>query len=47
MAANQWGIQKQIFIFYPESDAQIEIIINPSYKPLNTHTENTPVQKCD
>ena len=40
MAANQWGIQKRIFLFCPEDDAQIETIINPSYQPLNSDTKN-------
>ncbi len=36
MAANQWGIDKQIFLYCPEGDAanQLDVIINPSYEPL-------------
>ena len=46
MAANQWGIQKRIFLFCPEDDAQIETIINPSYQPLNSDTKNKPAEEC-
>lgn len=36
MAANQWGINKRIFLFCPEADSihGLEVIINPSYEPL-------------
>lgn len=36
MAANQWGIDKSIFLFCPEGNHQpdIEVIINPSYTPI-------------
>lgn len=36
MAANQWGINKQIFLFCPEGDTVngLAVIINPSYEPL-------------
>lgn len=39
MAANQWGLNKRIFLFCPEGDTVngLEVIINPSYEPL----ENT------
>lgn len=42
MAANQWGINKRIFLFCPEGDAvnNLQVIINPSYAPIvdkNTH----------
>jgi peptide deformylase len=40
MAANQWGINKSIFLYCPTADTinQLEVIINPSYEsaePLN------------
>lgn len=36
MAANQWGINKRIFLFSPYgSDKSIQIIINPTYQPLH------------
>ncbi len=37
MAANQWKINKSIFIYCPNgtSENEIEVIINPSYEPLN------------
>jgi peptide deformylase len=47
MAANQWGIQKRIFLFCPEGDEKIETIINPSYTPLNKDTENQPAEEFD
>jgi len=36
MAANQWGIDKHIFLFCPTGDAVngLHIIINPSYEPV-------------
>jgi len=36
MAANQWGINKRIFLYCPEGDSEnnIEVIINPSYEPI-------------
>lgn len=36
MAANQWGVAKQIFLFCPEGDAEkgLEVIINPRYEPV-------------
>ena len=36
MAANQWGIEKRIFIFTPdgsEPNNRLEVMINPSYAP--------------
>lgn len=36
MAANQWGIDRQIFIFCPRGESHgPEVIINPSYHPIN------------
>lgn len=42
MAANQWGLRKRIFLFCPEHPPEegVEVIINPSYKPLAPPTEN-------
>lgn len=36
MAANQWGINKRIFLFCPDGDSvnALEVIINPHYEPL-------------
>lgn len=40
MAANQWGINKRIFLFAPEgTDKRIEIIINPEYIPASNQSE--------
>ena len=30
MAANQWGANKRIFLFCPDNDTDIKVIINPS-----------------
>jgi peptide deformylase len=35
MAANQWGIDRQIFLFSPKRGLPIEVIINPSYEPIS------------
>lgn len=44
MAANQWGVNKQIFLFCPESDTVngLEVMINPSYEPLNGKIAEIP-----
>ena len=42
MAANQWGIDKQIFIYAPNGNdkiEQIEVIINPSYISADANQE--------
>ena len=46
MAANQWGINKQIFIFCPERNSAeiLEVIINPSYEPINDVVTGVPQQ---
>lgn len=38
MAANQWGINKRIFLYCPSGDTvnDVQVIINPSYEPLAT-----------
>jgi peptide deformylase len=48
MAANQWGIDKRIFIFCPEATDTLEVIINPSYEPLIPDTTTTlpPQDDC-
>lgn len=34
MAANQWGIDRRIFLYCPRgSESEAEVIINPSYEP--------------
>lgn len=37
MAANQWGIDKSIFLYCPSGDTVngLYVIINPSYTPIN------------
>jgi peptide deformylase len=35
MAANQWGIDKQIFLFAPKRGDKMEVIINPSYEAIS------------
>lgn len=48
MAANQWGIAKRIFLFCPENDNQIEVIINPCYQPLiQSAATQESAQECD
>lgn len=44
MAANQWGIQRRIFLYCPEADTinNLEVVINPSYVPLSDDTANPP-----
>jgi len=44
MAANQWGIDKSIFMYCPTGDTinHLEVIINPSYEviiPSSTHDQ--------
>lgn len=42
MAANQWGINKRIFLFSPDGNTEEgpEVIINPSYEPIiNSNTQ--------
>ncbi|MBA3535001.1 MAG: peptide deformylase [Tatlockia sp.] len=35
MAANQWGLEKRIFLFAPEGTSKgIEVVINPAYVPV-------------
>lgn len=42
MAANQWGYNKQIFLFCPDADMNsLEVMINPSYEPLNSANKAT------
>lgn len=47
MAANQWGINKRIFLFCPEADtlSDLEVIINPSYEPLPDAATHTFLQE--
>ncbi len=49
MAANQWGFNKRIFLFCPDGDSVhgLEVMINPSYEPLNeTITLETDQDMC-
>lgn len=44
MAANQWGINKSIFLYCPSGDTvnELQVIINPSYSACTSILENTP-----
>ncbi len=45
MAANQWGINKRVFIFTPDGSGEgnrMEVMINPSYVPLARFGETQP-----
>lgn len=46
MAANQWGMKRRIFLYCPEGDTVngLEVVINPSYKPLSDPKNPTPFQ---
>lgn len=41
MAANQWGHDKQIFLYCPDGDTvnNLTVVINPSYEPIGSETE--------
>lgn len=41
MAANQWGIDRQIFLYCPTADTvnALQVVINPSYEPVDTASE--------
>ncbi len=52
MAANQWGINKSIFLYCPDGDSVngLEVVINPSYEPIETsdsseQERNEPTKK--
>lgn len=42
MAANQWGLNKRIFLFCPDKEIDLEVIINPHYEPLAYAAEQLP-----
>jgi peptide deformylase len=46
MAANQWGIQRRIFLYCPEADTinGLEVVINPSYEPLSDSIATVPAE---
>jgi len=49
MAANQWGINKRIFLYCPTGDTinKLEVVINPSYEPLsNDYTQDESWEGC-
>lgn len=49
MAANQWGIEKRIFLYTPEGSQagkKIQVMINPSYTPYLRHKETTPAMSA-
>lgn len=42
MAANQWGIERRVFIFAINgavNDSELEVILNPSYVPYSSNQE--------
>ena len=46
MAANQWGLDWQIFLYCPagsENPDNIEVVINPSYKPIDEEKQEEDV----
>jgi len=45
MAANQWGFDKKIFLYGPQRDNLFEVIINPSYEPVDS-TEDVAWEGC-
>lgn len=49
MAANQWGIDKSIFLNCPSGDTVhgIEVVINPSYEAKPTLAIIAPSEQCD
>jgi peptide deformylase len=48
MAANQWGINKSIFLYCPAGDTinDLEVVINPSYEPLTTSAQDETWEGC-
>lgn len=44
MAANQWGANKRIFLFCPDAESALEVIINPIYEPLINEKTNSPTE---
>ncbi len=49
MAANQWGIDKRIFLYCPSGDTEagLEVIINPSYEAKPTLAIIAPSEQCE
>lgn len=48
MAANQWGIDKSIFLFCPFGDTEnVQVMINPSYEPLATLAIIAPSEQTE
>jgi peptide deformylase len=42
MAANQWGLNWQIFLYCPtgnENSNDVEVVLNPSYRPIHDNQE--------
>jgi len=40
MAANQWGLDWQIFLYCPSgNDDDVEVVLNPSYRPIRDGQE--------
>ncbi len=49
MAANQWGIDKSIFLYAPNgTENGVEVVINPSYEAINIPepSKNTEWEGC-
>ncbi|CAF1427828.1 unnamed protein product [Adineta ricciae] len=46
MAANQWGINKRIFLFCPKgNDGEAKVVFNPTYKPISPNQVSTDPTK--
>ncbi|MFM8454229.1 MAG: peptide deformylase [Gammaproteobacteria bacterium] len=47
MAANQWGVNQQIFIYCPNgNDKDIQVIFNPTYEPMEGSEEEEGWEGC-
>lgn len=46
MAANQWGANKRIFLFSPDAEGAVAVMINPSYEPLMDSEEELSWEGC-
>jgi peptide deformylase len=49
MAANQWGLDWQIFLYCPlsnENPDNVSVVINPSYTPIDEKQEDAAYEGC-
>lgn len=47
MAANQWGISQQIFVYCPHgNDKTVQLIFNPTYEPLADSSQDLSWEGC-